>query len=395
MATLVAEVATIEDAGQKGHVLVQVRFVPRQTSHRTLCVRKPPALPKERLIGPLEPQVGWDVVGHLMATAREAVGVDADEELQMKVDEAYAAFANAAELAIVAATGAEVAKLGCRAARPRAVWHSVLPEKVEEQGFPLDGVLHAFRNALSQAYRIHSQPRVLEDDLAILEETERVLMFDVAVGGGEEVNRIRNKVTDVVGDMIDGYGRLMRGEGRRLGEVKDREVCLEALTTEVDNRLEELLKEERRQSTKSWEDWLRKDVDKGARNAHQFSKIPTQCLPTAVKDAKGTISSDPEKLLDAQRRKYQELWGAADKPVRYAWPVAFGESQEQLPTLTRRSCGKLQRPSNPCRPRLTTASTSQPFNGSRIEGWRRWRSCTRLWKGGVAGPRKWRPFQCR
>ena len=43
----------------------------------------------------------------------------------------HAAFANAAELAIVEATGAEVAKLGCRASRPRAVWRFVLPEKVE------------------------------------------------------------------------------------------------------------------------------------------------------------------------------------------------------------------------------------------------------------------------
>jgi hypothetical protein len=135
-------------------------------------------------MGPVRPQEGWKEVQWAANRAWKSAVSEEDEMFQEKLDEAYAAFANCAERAVIEATGAQVAKLGCRAKKPRAVWHSVLPEKIDEGGYPLSGVLHALRGALVQAKRVIESPKVAEDDLAILEATEMALLKDID-GGGE------------------------------------------------------------------------------------------------------------------------------------------------------------------------------------------------------------------
>ena len=184
MATLVSQIFTVEDSRQKGYVPVQVGFVSQQTSHRTMGIRKPPAMLRHRITGPLQKQEGWELVMEAMKGAWEAAESDGDGNLQLKMDHAYASFANKAELAIAEATGTELPKEGCRATQPRAVWHSVLPEKVKEPSFPVSGTLHALRGALVQARRVHGHPRVWEEDLEIMEATELSLPCDLDGGGG-------------------------------------------------------------------------------------------------------------------------------------------------------------------------------------------------------------------
>ena len=87
------------------------------------------------------------------------VDVDSDENMQKKMGEVYAAFANKAEQAIAEATGTVLPRVGCRATKPRAVWHSVLPEKAKGPPYLVDGILHALRGALVQAGRVHEHPR--------------------------------------------------------------------------------------------------------------------------------------------------------------------------------------------------------------------------------------------
>ena len=155
MATLVSQVFTIEDSRQKGHVPVQVHFVPQQTSHRAMGIRKPPALLRRRIVGPLQPQGGGQEVAKVMEEAWEGADLDTDKIMQRNKDEVYAACANKAELAIAEATGTSQGRL--QSLEPRAVWHSVLPEKVKEPIYPVDGVLHALRGALVQARRVHEK----------------------------------------------------------------------------------------------------------------------------------------------------------------------------------------------------------------------------------------------
>ena len=103
-------------------------------------------------------------MGKRVEEACEGVDVDSDEIKQKMMDEVYAAFADKAEKAIAVATGTVLPRVGCRATKPRVVWHSVLLEKVKGPPYLVDGVLHALRGALVQAGRAHEHPRGLEED---------------------------------------------------------------------------------------------------------------------------------------------------------------------------------------------------------------------------------------
>ena len=146
-------------------------------------IRKPPKLSKERVIGPLRQQTGWEAGKKAAEVAWESAFGDEDEKFHARLDDAYASFANCAEKAVAEATGVEIAKPGCRAKKPRAVWHSVLPEKVKEESYPTSGVLHALRSAICQGKRVIGPPRAVEDDMAILEATLNAVDLVGELGG--------------------------------------------------------------------------------------------------------------------------------------------------------------------------------------------------------------------
>ena len=85
---------------------------------------------------------------------------------------------------------------------------------------------------------------------------------------------------------------------------------------------------------KRWIEWVTKDVDKGARNAHRFSRLPKARVPTAVENENGRLSGDLVELLGAQRWEYKKAWDAAKTPIRCRWvDIGGGKKEEELPRL--------------------------------------------------------------
>ena len=72
----------------------------------------------------------------------------------------------------------------------------------------------------------------------------------------------------------------------------------------IDALRQRIEKEEDAKNAKGWRDWVKKNIDEGARNAHLFSKVPLAWCPTEEEDAKGKVTSDPAALLEGQRKKY-------------------------------------------------------------------------------------------
>ena len=103
----------------------------------------------------------------------------------------------------------------------------------------------------------------------------------------------------------------------------------------MESRLDSLEKEGRKEEEKGWTEWVSKDVDKGAANAHRFSRLPKAWMPSTAMDTKGTLSGDPSELLDAQRRKFKEAWEAVEMLVRSRWEGGGnGKVREELPRLS-------------------------------------------------------------
>ena len=76
MAELIQGVDTVGASGVQGHVPVRLDFVPQLTSYKALGIRKPPALPVARIIGPLQKQKGW---GEVLRKAQLALNASSEE----------------------------------------------------------------------------------------------------------------------------------------------------------------------------------------------------------------------------------------------------------------------------------------------------------------------------
>ncbi len=80
------------------------------------------------------------------------------------------------------------------------------------------------------------------------------------------------------------------------------------LRKRVGERADNIAEAIRKQHEEEWVAWLRKGIDKGAKNAHRYLRLPAQWRPQPMADADGILSSDPAKLIDSHRSKYLGGW---------------------------------------------------------------------------------------
>ncbi len=145
----------MECSGLKGHTPVQVSFVPRAVALKTLAVRQPPALPTDRVYGPIPPPRDWAEVQRVADKALRNARAGGDiERTQGNIDEAYLAWSLVAEVEVADATGADPVKWGLRGRPPRLRWRSVLPERAPDKGQPLAAVAAWLRGVAVELGRV-------------------------------------------------------------------------------------------------------------------------------------------------------------------------------------------------------------------------------------------------
>ncbi len=125
-----------EGSNIKTHAPVQVKFRPRLTSRKKLTLRKPEALGKGAVYGPLMPPPEWEEVITKIEGAVHKARWAVRDEAQGALDDAYEAFSNLAEQELEHITGANIERLGDRGKKPSFAWRSVLPEKRPDEGDP-------------------------------------------------------------------------------------------------------------------------------------------------------------------------------------------------------------------------------------------------------------------
>ncbi len=346
----VEQVTTVEDGTLATHVPVRLTFHQRVTCLKALGLRHPPALPTLRVHGPVLPPPCWRTVAGLCADAVTTVRNSGSEaRAQRAIDEAYAAWAKTADRELQQITGKNFEGPSLRGEAPRLVWKSIVPERVtpREQG---DAEPWRYADAAAR-----EMMRTLEgcngdggdEEAAVWEEMLSCLETRIrGAGNGEgewlprsgpagqhppqpHPQQSRDPPWRELADLLvcvsqwasqrDGGGTQQCGglRAEKKGELRDR---LEALRERIREGRRVAEHADKVQAQERWRAWIAEGAEAGARNAHAAIRMPTQWCPTVAEESQHIYTSDPLKLLEAQRREYVEEWQAQDVPeARNGW----------------------------------------------------------------------------
>ncbi len=356
-------VHTVEDSPLKTHVPVRLNFHPRLTSLRALAIRDPPKLPCGRVHGPVRPPPTWHGP---RATAEEAAkaakGRNRRKAAEL-LDKAYKDFCDLAEQELQEITGCRLKKVGSRGLPPKLCWRSILPER-------------------KPGYECTTRVSICRCREARMRE-----MFGIAEVGGDGATE---DAKERARELLECLRESAAAAARQQGEQEGRSEC-EAKMLQLAEELMQLLDEgagitpvrmmERQDwcqragellldiveegkaaeaedlkgSKQRWTEWVTEGLGRGAKNAFKASRLPEAWKPTTAEEPDGTISGDPLKLLEAQRREYAALWMAEEGRAK-EWQWASCDS------LPRPSAGELRAASRSFR-----AETSQTYDGLHVK----------------------------
>ncbi len=369
-------VEAVEGTCIRTHVPVRLKFHPRLTSAKALVIRKPPPLKVERLFGPLPPTPSWTRLRTWAEELAERVRRDdCDYDSTMEELEClYEEWADVAEVEIAGVTGDKIVKGGLRGRRPNMVWRSVVPERAirPEGGTPealrwlamlahelrdVGGVLPrggwgiderggeardadgdeaeatgtSGRRYVERWDRLENMNKVLDimvdaDDppeaiAHVLDHTRQ------AEGGSEELAGVVKELLGTANELM----MMLNGEGCRCQEDDSDGLTAEEIDAwdtrlgDLELKINELAagaeKESRRREKAEWEDWVRCNIDAGARNAHRFLRLPVEWQPTCTLAIDGVVTADPLKVLSGYAEKYIGLWTDDDDDGEYVQDI--------------------------------------------------------------------------
>ncbi len=341
----VKDIDTEENMGIKPHVPVRLSFHPCITSMRALKIRHPPMIPKAPMIGPRLPPPGWDealrMAEDLVHTARHGNLHEAEDALTRM----YAKWAQLAEDELIKATGAHIPKRGCRTYGPDIVWRSIVPEQTPVA--PEVGALMGWRalattltdlKRIATAYSLGPSGGSHAEIGQQLDACGRILAThcfasspqDAPPDGTDILLRLTNlheRLAAAIGP--DDAGRPRGEEDEPLPEMDDWHELAQTMATELDMKQREAAAQHSSTSIKGWRDWILENFDRGAKNAHKYSKLLDEIKPAQARGADGVVVSDPLKLLQHYVDKFAAVWRPGDRQTHYEW-----DTREALPRPT-------------------------------------------------------------
>ncbi len=351
LANGVQSIRTVEATNIKTHVPVRLALHPRVTSARTLIIRKPPRIPAKRVYGPVPPPPDW---GRIREWAEDLAGRAKEgdyEEIMTEFSALHAEWADTAERELEDVTGVVVPKAGLRGRCPKLVWRSIVPEKRHQNDGDRADVC---RWIMTMAHDLRKSGEALArsltsvaDDLisdgrngdVTVDEPGAEWARAQAIEAADEVNDLLielrsppvavsaaleeddggdgSEARDLM-DLIEKAAEQLRGMLEDLFADTERQAEQGAVEVwdigayEIYGRacaLAEKAEDDRRKTEKqAWLDWIRHNVDAGARNAHRFLQLPVEWHPTEVLTEDGIVTADPMSILDAYSRKYDGMW---------------------------------------------------------------------------------------
>ena len=218
------------------------------------------------------------------------------DRVQESVDTVNKHWANAAEREVSAATGKVLPVWGSRGKPPQMWWRPVL-SKDPCRG---DGQLFSARwlaNVFTEFEGYWTSGNQVGIGL-VLERLEQPPAQCAATLGPME--NFRSSLAEFVrelpmyepadGPMLDLFLHM-------------HELCRDTLAT--------IESASRKSARKEWKDWLLFKANRGARRVHTVSKGATPWVPTTTLSLDGVVVADPLSLLQAESKRFSDIWGDA------------------------------------------------------------------------------------
>ncbi len=373
LAAGVDTVATVEGAGTRPHVPVELVFKPRLITARSLVLRQPPRISTSRVYGPLPPPPCWARVAEAASRLVQATRRDdflCDDAFDVLYERMYEDWSDLAECELEAAAeeATELPKHGLRGRRPQMRWRSILPERPPAP-LDFDDDLTDWRNLANLVAELRravwacshgeerdadaAEPECADDPRPRDDGADDMEFFDgcqivdeirtqlnaigqVALPGEASRGGIGDDGTDEGGDAdayisygeavvrtravaaeISAAMRNLRAQGAadqvHAHRLSRQAAQLESLSTEVTNQLDRMAAMAKRQHEHRWREWIQANLTAGARHAHRFLRLPEEWRPTTLLDPDGVITAAPTGLIAGYADKYNGLWndGAA------------------------------------------------------------------------------------
>ncbi len=345
-------VGTVEAAGVRPHVPARVTFLPKLTSTRALHVRCPPPLPVARIIGPLRQPPEWrDIAARARRLAARAADPEdaCGDDFTCEYAAVYSDWADTAEHELIEATGAaffgDPKKLGLRGKAPVLRWRSILAERPPMRSQPSLQAQVEWRELSAKAVEVQralhhltaataepqhdgdvghddhgddddpdDEPQNHVDAAIYLLDTigEELARWDVGADLRNDVAKLSDVATAAGMVAARADAAAARGSCHDLRSAADQVAnLLDLLATVregIDHGVVQAARADKAAETLKWKQWIADNIESGARNAHRYLSLPEEWRPTVQTDADGVHTSSPPKLLDAYRRKYDELW---------------------------------------------------------------------------------------
>ncbi len=283
---------------------------------------------------------------------------------------------------------------GKRADKPRLIWRSVLPEKAPVVEDAAAAQHHLLRGIVEELMLIESnrrRPRTIAEAERGSRHEQEVKAAIIKVATDDSDDHDIKRWTDEVRALAEGMpGGAIGAPNNSRGMVDDaggehwRETA-DKLADEIKKEGKKVEAQEKQRAIGRWKTWLREDIDKGGRHAHQFSRVPQTWRPAVttpqewkdegyVEDdladddeaAQHVVSAAPWKLLGEKRAELAAKWDAAEQPFHYDWEQweraarARHRKADAVAELPRLTPEQLRSASNGFRAR--TASTYDGFH---------------------------------
>ncbi len=326
---IVSRVGTVEGSGNKTHTPVQLALEPKATALKALHLRAPPRLPTERVFGPQPPTPAWQAVQPLFDEAAVAVKTLQRDRAEAVLSAAYALWAHMAEEELGDATGHPVPRAGTRSTNPSLVWRSVIPEQKPLEGYPTAAALTWLRDlgrelarAAARAQDAAELRRAANTVLAAMnDDAPHGTPCDKVIGEAAKLLDIIDRICAETPERVvdEGAAGIVGGDAppvtREAGIIE----AIEDFIKEAGTALKTQEDIDGQIGREKWRRWLREDLDRGASNAHAYSRVQGEWQPSEVEDSTGVVTASPAAILEAFRGVYSEKWKAGRRRVKYAW----------------------------------------------------------------------------
>ncbi len=389
LARAVASIATVEGTCIRTHVPVRLTMKPAVTSARTLVLRKPPPIGVCKVYGPALPPPDWsEVRNRAEELLRSAYHAEYDVVMD-KLERLYADWADIAEMELCDVTGESVPKAGLRGRHPCMVWRSVVPERPPKtDGDYADAVRWMALIVVELRRAAHALPRRpggfalgpcddrdehgadadADDDRGggehdesvseLLQISDAIEAADVAqnllgelVEPPEAYAMLRDSdikddadailaaVTEAAGGLVDlllGFVRTSDDVARRelQAKVDQWDVAVQGLADRASALARDAEGKRLAEAKTAWAEWVRANIDSGARNAHKYLQLPMEWQPTTAVTPDGVITADPVLVLGGYNDKYRRMWESGDADEEFVADTAGWARRCALPRPT-------------------------------------------------------------